>query len=92
MDDPDKVKQATASPEQVKQEAFGPDKFEQAAASHRQGRLNRRRLARLGRAREQAGCCLLDGCQAGIRAPIIWAYGSFHSDKPNKPGLPVSPK
>ena len=47
MDDPDKVKQATAGPEQVKQEAFGPDKFEQAAASHRQGRLNRRRLARL---------------------------------------------
>ena len=49
MGDPDKVKQATAGPEQVKQEAFGPDKFQQAAASHRQGRLNRRRLARLGR-------------------------------------------
>ena len=64
MGDPDKVKQATAGPEQVKQEAFGPDKFEQAAASHRQGRLNRRRLARL----EGAGWLLpaLDGCQAGI--------------------------
>ena len=45
MDDSDKVKHATAGPEQVKQEAFGPDKFEQTAAGHGEGRLNRRRLA-----------------------------------------------
>ena len=45
MDDLEKVKQATSGPEQVKQEAFGLDKFEQAVTGHRQGRLNRRRLA-----------------------------------------------
>ena len=65
MDDPNKVnKQATAGPEQVKQEAFGLDKFQQAAAGHGQGRLNKRRLTQL----EKAGWLLpaLDGRQAGI--------------------------
>ena len=63
MDDPDKVKQATAVPEKIKQEAFGPDKVEQAAAVHGQGRLNRRRPTQL----EGAGWLLpaLAGCQAG---------------------------
>ena len=64
MDDPNKVKQAIAGREQVKQETFGPDKVEQAAADHGQGRLNRRRPARL----ERASWLLpaVDGCQAGV--------------------------
>ena len=71
MDGLDKVKQATAGPEQVKQEAFGPDKFEQAATDNRQGRLNRRRLAQLEGA--CAGWLLpaLDGCQTGIS---VWGW------------------